>query len=138
MLEVVTGVVTDEGGKDGHRVAANHAYGAPLAAAVVSEDRVTARNTPCSQLSGLGHQRNGGLATATQNDGAQRHTSGRSTRERAYPPGMRGVQKRSSGETAGGPDSGVQSLPVQSIRCAGTLSVVLPPDGVRCRSVQRW
>lgn len=51
-----------------------------------------------------------------------------------------GVQNREFGWAAGVPDSGVQSLPRQSVRCSGTSSVMpshhTPPSSVRATLVK--
>src|SRR4051812_1972384 len=98
---------------------------APAAAAVVSEPRIDPRNTPCCQL----------YASVTSGTVLRRRPPKRKA-EIGTPAGSchsgathgtceSGAVKRALGCAAGVPEAGVQSLPNQSVRCAG-LSAVRP------------
>src|SRR5690242_20603563 len=98
---------------------------APVAAAVVSDPMIDPRNTPCCQLyasvtSGTVLRRRPpnkiaeiGTPFGSSHSGATHGTCDN------------GAVKRLFGWAAGTPESGVQSLPFQSVRCAG-FSFVSP------------
>src|SRR5688572_28433495 len=97
---------------------------APACAAVVSEAIVAPRNTPCSQpnasrTSGTTVDRRPPNRNASIGTPAGSSHSGAIDGHCAA-----GVVKRAFGCAAGPSDAGVQSLPCQSIRCAGGSSVI--------------
>ena len=103
-------------------VAAHHAL-APKAAAVVSEPMVAAMYTPSVQSAGFGHQRHGGGAAATEDEGVDRHAVGSSHWASSAGLLVAATVKRAvgvGGLGAGFPgDLGRPVPPCQSIRCAG-------------------
>src|SRR6478609_7083248 len=112
---------------------------APVAAAVVSEDKVAPRNTPCCQS----------RASVTRGTVVLRRPPNRIA-EIGTPTGSKyssarighwviGVQNREFGWLEGVPASGVQSLPRQSVRWAGGSAVIpshqMSPSSVRATLV---
>ena len=102
---------------------------APAAAAVVSEDMIAPRKTPCSQSTPRAR-------AARRSSGGRRRGTRRSARRPGppTPPAIdghcdAGVVKRAFGCAAGSSESGVQSLPCQSTTCVRRLAGhPLPPD----------
>ena len=98
----------------------------PAAAAVVSEPIVAPRNTPCSQSNASRTSGTTRRAAAAEQERVDRHARrGPPTRARSTGTAPAGVVKRAFGCAAGVVGRpGVQSLPCQSIRCAGGSSVM--------------
>jgi hypothetical protein len=151
VAEVVGHVVAAEG-QHGHRVAAHFAGLTPFAAAVVSEPMVAARYTPWAQLkawntSGMS------CSAAAEDERADRHAL-RDLPRRGRCDGhwrCRRGEARVRVRGRRGRSPGVQSLPCQSMRCAGGVSVMpshhTSPSSVsatlvkmqlRVRSPSRW
>ena len=108
---------------------------APAAAAVVSEDMIDPRNTPCSQsvaslTSGTTVDRRPPNRNASMGTPAGSSHSGAIDGQRDA-----GVVKRALGWAAGLSESGVQSLPCQSTRWAGG-SEVMPSHQMSASSVR--
>src|SRR5919199_1419322 len=96
----------------------------PAAAAVVSTDIVAPRNTPCSQ-SNASLTSGTTVARRPPNRNASIGTPAGSSHSAAmHGHCAAGVVKRAFGCAAGSPDSGVQSLPCQSIACSGGSPVI--------------
>src|SRR5262245_53107601 len=112
---------------------------APAAAAVVSEDSVAPRYTPCTQSRAWLTS-----GTVVLRRPPNRIASIGTPRGSSYSPArigqcVIGVQKREFGWLDGSPDSGVQSLPCQSVRCAGGVpmpSHQMSPSSVRATLVK--
>src|SRR6478752_2163148 len=98
---------------------------APAAAAVVSEPMIEPRNTPCRQL--YASVTSGTVvARRPPNKIAEIGTPfGSSHSGATHGTCASGAVKRLLGWAAGFSDAGVQSLPVQSVRCTG-VSLVSP------------
>src|SRR5690242_18451693 len=96
----------------------------PAAAAVFSDDMIEPRNTPCCQLSDS--VTSGTLvARRPPKRMAEIGTPFGSSHSGAIDGHwLAGAVNRAFGWAAGVPDSGVQSLPFQSMRCAGGSSVM--------------
>src|SRR6187549_3589050 len=111
----------------------------PTAAAVVSEDRVAPRYTPCTQS--RASVTNGTVVlrwppNRIASIGTPRGSSYSGARIGHW---LIGVQKRLLGWLDGPGDSGVQSLPFQSVRCAGGSpmpSHQMSPSSVRATLVK--
>ncbi len=96
---------------------------APVAAAVVSDDMIEPRNTPCSQ-SRASCTSGTTVARRPPNRNASIGTPAGSSHSGAIDGHCAGgAVKRAFGCAAGVSDSGVQSLPFQSIACAGGSAV---------------
>ena len=113
---------------------------APVAAAVVSEAIVAPRKTPCSQskascTSGTTLERRPPKRNASIGTPAGSSHSGAIAGSCAA-----ATQKRAFGWAAWRPGPGVQSLPRQSIRCAGGLAVIpshqMSPSSVAAQLVK--
>jgi hypothetical protein len=113
---------------------------APVAAAVVSDDSVAPRKTPCCQsrdsvTSGIVVRRRPPKKIAEI--GTPRGSSHSGAMIGHCPAG---VQKREFGCADTSSDSGVQSRPFQSVRCAGGCSVIpshqISPSSVRATLVK--
>src|ERR1044072_5993531 len=100
----------------------------PAAAAVVSEDMIEPRKTPCSQskasrTSGTTLERRPRKRKASIGTPAGSCPSGA-----IYGQADAGVVKRAFGWDEGVSESGVQSSPCQSIRCSGGSEVIRSPQ----------
>ena len=112
----------------------------PAAAAVVSDDIVAPRKTPCSQSK---DSATSGTTVARRppNRKASIGTPAGSSHSAAIDGHWAaGVVKRAFGCAAGSLDSGVQSLPFQSIACAGGSPVIpshqMSPSSVSAQLVK--
>ena len=75
-------------------------------------------------VEGLEDERDDRGAAAAEEDGRDRHAAGSSHSGAMAGSWAAGAVKRALGWAAGVPDSGVQSSPFQSVRCAGGSSVI--------------
>ena len=96
----------------------------PSAAAVCSEETVAPMNTPCCHDSDSVTSGHVGRAPAAEEDGIDRHPAGSSQLDAIDGHCSAGAVNRALGWAAGVSDAGVQSLPFQSMTCAGGSSVI--------------